>query len=85
MELIKGIVDTLMSSEATDLTATETLTMPAGKSKPGKTICEAGKVIALAGDYEKSQNGNKQAQRRVRKSMAIVAMLAKLEILATKK
>ena len=91
MELIKSIVDTLMDAEAIDLIATQTLTMKAGKpkkdgtpGKAGKVIFENGQVIALGGDYLKSQTGNKQAQRRVRKSMNIVVLLAKTIAEATK-
>lgn len=86
MKLIEDIVTTLMNSDAEDLKATETLSLAPGKNdKPGKVICEEGQVLALGGDYIKSQAGNKQAQRRVRKSMAVVALLAKATAEATKK
>ena len=86
MKLIEDIVTTLMNSEAEDLKAIRSLSLAPGKTgKPGKAICEVGQVLALGGDYVKSQAGNKQAQRRVRKSMAIVALLAKAISEATKK
>lgn len=78
LETLEGIITTLKNHDANDFIATESLT---GK----KNIFEAGQVLAKAGDYEKSQSGNKQAQRRIRKSMSIVAQIAKLVSSATKK